>query len=64
MMANEELFAEHARQRYRWAVQYLNKIGGSSNFSNMTSEQVFNILDRVKEKIASVSCDDDVMNVM
>lgn len=64
MMTNEELFAEHARQRYRWAVQYLNKIGGSSNFSNMTSEQVFNILDRVKEKIASVSCDDDVMNVM
>ncbi len=64
MMANEELFAEHARQRYRWAVQYLNKIGGSSNFSNMTSEQVFNILDCVKEKIASVSCDDDVMNVM
>lgn len=64
MMANEELFSEHARQRYRWAAQYLNKIGGSRNFSNMTSEQVFNILDCVKDKIASVSCDEDVMNVM
>lgn len=52
MMANERLFAEHARQRYRWAAQYLNKIGGSCNFSNMTSNQVFSILESVKDKIS------------
>lgn len=64
MMANEGLFAEHARQRYRWAAQYLNKIGGSCNFSNMTSNQVFSILESVKDKIFSVTCDEDVMSVM
>lgn len=64
MMANEKLFSEYARQRYRWTAQYLNKIGGSRNFSNMTSKQVFNILNNVKDKIESVICDEDVMNVM
>ena len=64
MMANDSLFKEHARQRYRWAAQYLNRVGGSRNFTNMTSRQVFQLLERVKDKIASVNCDDDVMTVL
>lgn len=63
MMDNEDVFSEHARQRYRWAAQYLNRIGGSCNFSNMTSKQVYILLERVKEKILSVKSDEDVMNV-
>lgn len=64
MMANESLFSEHARQRYRWAAQYLNRIGGSRNFSNMTSEQVFQLLEHVRDKIATVNSDEDVMRVL
>lgn len=63
MMANEILFRDHARQRYRWAAQYLNRIGGSRNFSNMTSEQVFQLLEQARDKIATVNSDEDVMRV-
>lgn len=41
----------------------LNRIGESRNFSNMTSLQVYNLLERVKDKVASIKTDDDVKNV-
>lgn len=63
MLANEDLFAVHKRQRYRWMSQYLNRIGGSKNFTNMTKEQVFNLLCCVKEKIKLVNTDEDVKNI-
>lgn len=63
MMDNEQLFAEHDRQRTRWSSQYLNRIGESINFSNITSLQVYNLLERVKDKVASIKTDDDVKNV-
>lgn len=64
MMDNEKLFAEHARQRTRWSSQYLNRIGGCRNFSNMSSEQVYKLLERVKDKIASIKTDNDVKNIL
>lgn len=64
MMANEGLFENHGRQRYRWAAQYLNRVGGSCNFLNMTSERVVQLLERVKDKIETVASDEDVMNVL
>lgn len=63
MIDNEELFSEHARQRYRWVSQYLNRVGGSMNFSNMTKEQVYDLLQSVSETIKSVKTDIDVKTI-
>lgn len=63
MMDNEDVFSIHSRQRYRWISQYLNRIGGSLNFSNMSKEHVYSILQGVKEKISTINTDYDVKNV-
>lgn len=63
MINNPKLFSVHARQRYRWIAQYLNRVGGSINFSNMTKEQVYCLIDSISETVASIQTDDDVKSV-